>query len=99
MGEGSVCVVVEPLDKAKARGANIRWVVDGIDSERWCPSTNSDSEGTGARIAIDNAIKQAGTSAQDYNVLNAHATSTPFGDPVEYNVLKDYFRTKSFVQQ
>ena len=48
-------------------------------------------EGTGARIAIDKALSQAGASAGDYSVLNAHATSTPFGDPVEYNVLKDYF--------
>ena len=28
-------------------------------------------------------------------MLNAHATSTPFGDPVEYNVLKDYFPEQS----
>ena len=96
MGEGSVCVVVEPLDKAKARGANIRWVVDGIGiANDGAHPTQPDLEGTGARIAIDNAIKQAGTSAQDYNVLNAHATSTPFGDPVEYNVLKDYFPEQS----
>jgi 3-oxoacyl-[acyl-carrier-protein] synthase II len=48
MGEGSVYLVVEPLELAEARGANIRWVVDGLS------------------IAND-------------------------GDPVEYNVLKDYF--------
>ena len=30
MGEGSVCLVIEPLEKAEARGADIRWVVDGI---------------------------------------------------------------------
>lgn len=98
MGEGSVCLVVEPLEKARARGANIRWVVDGIGiGNDGAHATQPDLEGTGARIAIDNALKQAGTSADDYTVLNAHATSTPFGDPVEYNVLKDYFPQTSYL--
>ena len=61
MGEGSVCVVVEPLDKAKARGANIRWVVDGIGiaNDGVIPSIRSRRHWS--LIAIDNAIKQAGT--------------------------------------
>ena len=92
MGEGTVYLVVEPLELARERGANIRWVVDGIGiANDGAHATQPDLEGTGARIAIDKALSQAGTSAGDYNVLNAHATSTPFGDPVEYNVLKDYF--------
>ena len=98
MGEGSVCLVVEPLEKAEARGATIRWVVDGIGiANDGAHATQPDLEGTGARIAIDTALKQAGTSADQYTVLNAHATSTPFGDPVEYNVLKDYFPQKSYL--
>ena len=98
MGEGSVCLVIEPLEKARARGADIRWVVDGIGiGNDGAHATQPDLEGTGARIAIDNALSQAGTSADDYTVLNAHATSTPFGDPVEYNVLKDYFPQKSYL--
>ena len=98
MGEGSVCLVVEPLEKAEARGATIRWVVDGIGiANDGAHATQPDLEGTGARIAIDTALKQAGTSADQYTVLNAHATSTPFGDPVEYNVLKDYFPQTSYL--
>ena len=92
MGEGSVYLVVEPLELAEARGANIRWVVDGVSiANDGAHATQPDLEGTGARIAIDNVLKQSGKDASEYNVLNAHATSTPFGDPVEYNVLKDYF--------
>ena len=92
MGEGSVYLVVEPLELAQERGANIRWVVDGLGiANDGAHATQPDLEGTGARLAIDKALNQAGTSADDYTVLNAHATSTPFGDPVEYNVLKDYF--------
>jgi 3-oxoacyl-[acyl-carrier-protein] synthase II len=92
MGEGSVYLVVEPLELAEARGANIRWVVDGLSiANDGAHATQPDLEGTGARIAIDNVLKQSGKDASEYNVLNAHATSTPFGDPVEYNVLKDYF--------
>jgi len=92
MGEGSVYLVVEPLELAEARGANIRWVVDGVAiANDGAHATQPDLEGTGARIAIDSVLKQTGKTPSDYPVLNAHATSTPFGDPVEYNVLKDYF--------
>ena len=88
MGEGTVYLVVEPLELARERGANIRWVVDGIGiANDGAHATQPDLEGTGARIAIDKALSQAGTSAGDYSVLNAHATSTPFGDPGEYHVL------------
>ena len=92
MGEGSVYLVVEPLEVAKERGANIRWVVDGLGiANDGAHATQPDLEGTGARMAMDKVFAQAGTTPYDYSVLNAHATSTPFGDPVEYNVLKDYF--------
>lgn len=98
MGEGSVYLVVEPLEKAQARGADIRWIVDGIGiANDGAHPTQPDLNGTGARIAIDSALKQAGTTPDDYVVLNAHATSTPFGDPVEYNVLKDYFSESSYL--
>jgi len=98
MGEGSVAVVVEPLEKARQRNADIRWVVDGIGiANDGAHPTQPDLEGTGARIAIDSALSQAGTTAGDYCVLNAHATSTPFGDPVEYAVLKDYFPELSYL--
>tara|TARA_B100000902_G_C27318133_1_gene922593 strand:- start:19 stop:1233 length:1215 start_codon:yes stop_codon:yes gene_type:complete len=98
MGEGTVYLVVEPLELARERGANIRWVVDGLGiANDGAHATQPDLEGTGARIAIDKALSQAGTSAGDYCVLNAHATSTPFGDPVEYNVLKDYFPEGSYL--
>ena len=68
MGEGTVYLVVEPLDKARARGANnIRWVVDGLGiANDGAHATQPDLEGTGARIAIDKVFEQAGTTADDY---------------------------------
>lgn len=98
MGEGTVYVVVEPLEKAEARGADIRWVIDGIGiANDGAHPTQPDLEGTGARSAIDKALAQSGAEVSAYGVLNAHATSTPFGDPVEYNVLKDYFPRGSYL--
>ena len=92
IGEGSVYVVVEPLELAQARGANIRWVIDGIGIANDAVSVlRPDKNGTGARLAIDKAMKQADTQPSDYKVFNAHATSTPTGDPIEYDVLKDIF--------
>ena len=92
IGEGSVYVVVEPLELAQARGANIRWVIDGIGIANDAAHVlQPDKNGTGARIAIEKAMKQADTQPRDYKVFNAHATSTPTGDPIEYDVLKDIF--------
>jgi len=92
IGEGSVYVVVEPLELAEARGANIRWVIDGIGIANDAAHVlQPDKNGTGARIAIEKAMKQADTQPRDYKVFNAHATSTPTGDPIEYDVLKDIF--------
>lgn len=92
MGEASVYLVVEPLEKAIARDAHIRWVIDGIGiaSDSHHP-TQPDPEGTGGKLAIEQAMSQAGTTGADYTVFNAHATGTDVGDPIEYNVLKQYF--------
>ena len=67
-GEGSVYLIVEPLEKAEARGANIRWVIDGIGiaSDAHHP-TQPDPEGTGGRMAIKQAMDKAGTTKEDYN--------------------------------
>ena len=92
MGEGSVYIVVEPLELAKARGACIRWVIDGIGIANDAAHVlQPDKNGTGSRLAISKAMKQANTEPKDYKVFNAHATSTPTGDPIEYDVLKDIF--------
>lgn len=92
IGEGSVYIVVEPLELAQARGACIRWVIDGIGIANDAASVlRPDKNGTGARLAISKAMKQANTEPKDYKVFNAHATSTPTGDPIEYDVLKDIF--------
>jgi 3-oxoacyl-[acyl-carrier-protein] synthase II len=97
-GEGSVYLIVEPLEKAQKRGANIRWVIDGIGiaSDAHHP-TQPDPAGTGGKIAIEQAMKHAGTTVDDYNVINAHATGTPVGDPIEHDVLKEYFNKDSWL--
>jgi 3-oxoacyl-[acyl-carrier-protein] synthase II len=67
-------------------------VIDGIGIANDAAHVlQPDKNGTGARIAIQKAMKQADTQPRDYKVFNAHATSTPTGDPIEYDVLKDIF--------
>ena len=97
-GEGSVYLIVEPLEKAQKRGATIRWVIDGIGiaSDAHHP-TQPDPAGTGGKMAIEEAMKLAGTTVDDYNVINAHATGTPVGDPIEHDVLKEYFNKDSWL--
>ena len=86
MGEGSVYLVIEPLKKARARGADIRWVIDGIGiaSDAGHP-TSPDPDGIGGKTAIKMASNQAGIKT--YPVVNGHGTGTPIGDPIEYDVL------------
>ena len=92
MGEGSVYLVIEPLDKALKRGANIRWVIDGIGiaSDAGHPTAPS-PEGIGGKIAIQKAMDEALLCPEDYTVLNAHGTGTPIGDPIEYDVLRHFY--------
>jgi 3-oxoacyl-[acyl-carrier-protein] synthase II len=92
MGEGSVYLVIEPLDSALKRKAKIRWVVDGIatSSDAGHPTAPS-PEGIGGKIAIKEAMRQSNVSPKDYSVLNAHGTGTVLGDPIEYNVLRHFY--------
>ena len=98
MGEGSVYIIVEPYDKAVKRGADIRWIIDGIGiANDGAHPTSPDLDGVGAKIAIRDALRKADTASSDYKVINGHATSTPVGDAVEYRVLNGIFGTSPYL--
>ena len=92
MGEGAGVLILETEEHAKARGAKIYGVVagGGVTADSYHITAN-DPEGAGAARAVHLALDMAGASADDVTHINAHATSTPVGDPNEYVALKSVF--------
>lgn len=92
MGEGGGILVLEELEHAKARGANIVAEVVGYgatDDAHHITAPAPDGEG-GAR-AMQLAIDDAGISATEVDYINAHGTSTPYNDKFETAAIKKVF--------
>ncbi|SDH34957.1 beta-ketoacyl-ACP synthase II [Pseudomonas abietaniphila] len=92
MGEGAGIVVIETLEHALARGAKpiVELVGYGTSADAY-HLTAGPEDGSGARRAMQAAIRQAGIKASDIQHLNAHATSTPVGDKGEMAAIKTVF--------
>ncbi len=84
IGEGSVALVLEEYEHAKARGAKIYGEVCGYGST--CDAyhiTAPHPDGRGGAQAMANAMKEAGYTENDTVYINAHGTGTPMNDAVE----------------
>ncbi|MDR6198541.1 3-oxoacyl-[acyl-carrier-protein] synthase II [Microbacterium sp. SORGH_AS428] len=92
MGEGAAALILETEEHARARGAKIYAYVagGGVTADSYHITAN-DPEGAGAARAVGLALAMADASADDVTHINAHATSTPVGDPNEYTALKAVF--------
>ena len=92
MGEGAAALILETEEHAKARGAKIyAYVVGGGVTADSYHITANDPEGKGASRAVELALAMADASPDDVTHVNAHATSTPVGDPNEYQALRAVF--------
>lgn len=92
MGEGAAVLILETEEHARARGANIYAVVagGGVTADSYHITAN-DPQGLGAARAVRLALEMADASPDDVTHINAHATSTPVGDPNEYQALRAVF--------
>lgn len=92
MGEGAGVLILETLEHALARNAPIlaEYLGGGISCDAH-HMTEPRPDGEGVVYCIENALKDAGITADDVSYINAHATSTPVGDMAEINALKKVF--------
>ena len=92
MGEGAGIVVIESLDSAKARGAEIYAEIVGYGSTGDAYHITAPApEGEGGSRAMQAALDDAGIEAKDVQYLNAHGTSTPVGDLYEVTAIQNTF--------
>ena len=92
VGQGAAAMVLESLDFAKARGAEIYAEVIGYAS-------NSDAHdmvaalesGQGSAMAMSRAVKKAGIEPSEVDYVNPHGTGTPLNDRAETAAIKEAF--------
>lgn len=89
MGEGAGVVVLEELEHAKKRGADILGEVVGYGTSSDAYHITSPAEsGEGAARAMLNAVNEAGIDIKDITYINAHGTSTHHNDLFETRAIK-----------
>ncbi len=97
MGEGSGIIILEELNNALSRGANIyaEIVGYGMTADAF-HITQPDPSGRGASRAMDMAIKEAGIQKEEVDYINAHGTSTGPGDIAETKAVKELFGNHAY---
>jgi 3-oxoacyl-[acyl-carrier-protein] synthase II len=97
LGEGAAMVVVEELEHATKRGAQIFGEIVGYGSTADAfRVTDSHPEGRGAIGCMKLALQDAGLNLDQIDYINAHGTSTPINDRVETFSVKQLFGQQAY---
>jgi nodulation protein E len=92
LGEGGAMLLLEPLEAAKARGANIHSEVTGFGMSSDAHHVTQPSSEGPAR-AMQAAMRDAGLVSEQIGYINAHGTGTPTNDPIEARAIRELFGT------
>lgn len=97
IGEGSVVLILEEMEHAMRRGANMYAEIVGGGAS--CDATHivaPHETGDGASRAIKEALRDAEIEPRDIDYINAHGTSTPLNDERETLAIKNVFGDHSY---
>ena len=97
MGEGAGLLVLEELEHAKSRGANIICEIAGAGATADAHHiTAPHPEGLGAKEVMIAALQDANMTPDDIDYINVHGTSTPLGDIAETKAILDVFGDSAY---
>jgi len=97
MGEGAGMLILESLEHAQARGANILCEISGYGTTDDAHHISAPAEnGAGAAIAMKLAVEDADLDLGEVGYINAHGTSTPLNDKSETAAIKAVFGEQAY---
>jgi len=97
MGEGAGILILESLEHAQARGANILCELSGYGTTDDAHHISAPAEnGAGAAMSMKLALESAKLTVNDIGYINAHGTSTPLNDKSETAAIKTVFGEQAY---
>ncbi|HEX9331168.1 MAG TPA: beta-ketoacyl-ACP synthase II [Anaerolineales bacterium] len=97
MGEGAGVLILESLEHAQARGANILCELSGYGATDDAHHISAPAEnGAGAALSMKSALEDANLDLTDIGYINAHGTSTPLNDKSETAAIKTVFGEQAY---